>query len=194
MTLRLKFLVYLVALHAVFAACAVWFLRDQRPWLIAVEIYFVISLALGVWLLRAYFGPLRLIESGAQYLRDGEFTTRFTKTGQTDMDRLVEVYNRMVDELREERIRNEEQEQLLRKVMAESPGGVITLDVDGKVDSINPAAEALLHTRAEEAIGRPLVELESPLARQLADVPRDTSTLLALSGRRRVRCRAATFS
>jgi nitrogen fixation/metabolism regulation signal transduction histidine kinase len=192
-TLRLKFLVYLVALHAVFAACAVWFLRDKRPWLIAVEVFFVISLALGVWLLRAYFGPLRLIESGAQYLRDGEFTTRFTKTGQKDMDRLVEVYNGMVDELREERIRNEEQEQLLRKVMAESPGGVITLDVDGKVASVNPAAETLLNTRAEAVVGLPLEELESPLARQLAELPRDTSSMLTLSGRRRVRCQAATF-
>jgi len=192
-TLRLKFLVYLVVLHAVFAGCAVWFLRDRRPWLIAVEVFFVISLAVGVWLLRSYFGPLRLIESGAQYLRDGEFTTRFTETGQKDMDRLVDVYNCMGDELREERIRNEEQEQLLRKVMAESPGGVITLDVDGKVDSINPAAEALLHVSAETVVGRPLAELESPFARQLAGVPRDSSTMLVLSGRRRVRCQAATF-
>lgn len=193
MTLRLKFLLYLVVLHAVFAGCAVWFLRDRRPWLIAVEVFFVCSLAVGVWLLRSYFGPLRLIESGAQYLRDGEFTTRFTETGQPDMDRLVEVYNRMVDELREERIRNQEQEQLLRRVMAESPGGVITLDVDGQVDSINPAAEALLQVSADSVLGRPLEELETPLARQLAAAPRDTSKMLPLGGRRRVRCRAATF-
>jgi nitrogen fixation/metabolism regulation signal transduction histidine kinase len=192
-TLRLKFLIYLGLLHAVFAGCAVWFLRDRRPWLIAVEVFFFVSLAVGMWLLRSYFGPLRLIESGTQYLRDGEFTTRFAETGQKDIDRLVEVYNCMVDELREERIRNEEQEQLLRRVMAESPGGVITADVDGKVDSINPAAEALLNTSAAAVVGRPLAELETPLARQLADIPRDTSAMLVLSGRRRVRCQAATF-
>jgi nitrogen fixation/metabolism regulation signal transduction histidine kinase len=192
-TLRLKFLIYLVVLHAVFAACAVWFLRDHRIWLIAVELFFVISLAVGAYLLRSYFGPLKLIGSGAQYLREGEFTTRFTPTGQQDMDQLVHVYNRMVDQLREERIRNEEQEQLLRKVMAESPGGVITLDVDGRVDTINPAAEALLNMRAEAMIGRPLGELGTPFAHQLAQIPRDESRLLILRGRRRVRCQAATF-
>jgi nitrogen fixation/metabolism regulation signal transduction histidine kinase len=192
-TLRFKFLIYLVALHVVFAACAVWFLWDRRVWLIAVEVFFVVSLAVGVHLLRAYFGPLKLIESGAQYLRDGEFSTRFRETGQPDIDRLVEVYNRMVDKLRDERIRNEEQEQLLRKVMAESPGGVITLGVDGRVDTLNPAAEALLNTDAAAVIGRPLAELGTPFARQLDEIPRDESRLLHVRGRRRVRCQAATF-
>jgi nitrogen fixation/metabolism regulation signal transduction histidine kinase len=192
-TLRLKFLVYLVTLHVVFAACAVWFLRDRRVWLIAVEAFFVISLVVGAYLLRSYFGPLKLVGSGAQYLRDGEYTTRFTPTGQKDMDRLVHTYNRMVDRLREERIRNEEQEQLLRKVMVESPGGVLTLDVDGKVDTVNPAAEALLNAGAETMIGRPLEELGTPFAHQLARIPRDESRLLSLRGRRRVRCQAATF-
>lgn len=193
MTLRLKFLIYLVTLHSVFAACVVWFLWDRRVWLIAIEVFFVVSLSVGVWLLRAYFGPLKLIDSGAQYLKDGDFATRFRETGQKDMDRLVDVYNRMVDKLREERIRNEEQEQLLRKVMAESPGGVLTLDVDGKVDTVNPAAEALLNTDAAAMIGRPLDELGTRFAQELARIPRDESRLLSVRGRRRVRCQAATF-
>jgi nitrogen fixation/metabolism regulation signal transduction histidine kinase len=192
-TLRLKFLIHLVTLHAVFAGCAIWFLWDQRVWLIAVEVFFALSLAVGVWLLRAYFGPLKLIGSGSHYLRDGEFTTRFRETGNKDMDRLVDVYNSMVDKLREERIRNEEQEQLLRRVIAESPAGMITLDVDGNVDTVNPAAEAMLNTDAAEMIGRPLQELGTPFARQLAEIPGDGSLLLSVQGRRRVRCQAATF-
>lgn len=193
MTLRFKFLLYLFVLHLVFAGCAVWFLWEQRVGLIAVELFFVVSLSVGVWLLRSFFGPLKLVESGAQFLKDGEFTTRFKLTGQKDMDRLVGVYNTMVDELREERIRNEEQEQLLRRVMAESPGGVITLDVDGKVASINPAAEAMLQTREASSVGRMLDELDSPFARELARIPADESTMMSLRGRRRVRCQSATF-
>jgi nitrogen fixation/metabolism regulation signal transduction histidine kinase len=192
-TLRLKFLLYLVALHAVFAACAVWFLRSHPIWLVAVEVFFVVSFAVGVLLLRSYFGPLRLIRSGALYLREGEFTTRIRPSKQSDMDQLIDVYNRMVDTLREERIRNEEQEQLLQKVLAESPGGVITLNVDGKVATVNPAAEALLSTTADAMIGQPLTELGTPFAQQLSELPRDASCLLTLRGRRRVRCQAATF-
>jgi len=192
-TLRTRFLTYLFVLHVVFGACAVAFLRDRRIWLLAVEAFFVVSLAGGVYLVRSYFGPLKLIESGARYLRDGELTTRFRTTGQADMDRLVEVYNQMVDRLREERVRNEEQEMLLRKVLAESPGGVVTLDVDGRVDSLNPSAEALLETTAAAIVGRRIEVLDTPFARQLAEIPPDESRLLQLRGRRRVRCQSATF-
>ena len=193
MTLRFKFLLYLAVLHLVFAGCAIWFFRENRVWLIAVEIFFVISYATGVYLLKRYFDPLRLIQSGAYYIRDGEFTTRFTPTGQKDMDGMVDVYNAMVDRLREERIRNEEQELLLRKVMEESPGGVITLDVDGRIATVNPAAEALLGTTRAEAIGKSLVDLGNTFADGLAQVPADSSRLIPISGRKRVRCRKASF-
>jgi two-component system nitrogen regulation sensor histidine kinase NtrY len=192
-TLRLKFTFYLIALHLVFATCAVWFLWDHRVWLIALEVFFALSFTIGVYLMRTYFEPIRLIASGTQFLRDGEFTTRFVPTGQADMDRLVDTYNEMVDRLREERIHNEEQEQLLRKVMARSPGGVITLGVEGNVADANPAALALLGTTHEMLIGKKLAELGTPLARQLAGIPTDGSSLVVIQGRRRVRCQAATF-
>jgi two-component system nitrogen regulation sensor histidine kinase NtrY len=193
LTLRLKFLLYLAVLHLVFGGTAIWFFSDNRAWLIVVEIFFVISFSTGVYLLRRFFEPLRQIQSGEYYLRDGEFTTRFTATGQPDMDKLVDVYNTMVDKLREERIHNEEQEMLLRKVMEESPGGVITLDVDEHIASINPAAEALLGTSREKAMGRTLAELDSSFAGGLAGIPRNSSRLIPIQGRKRVRCRKASF-
>jgi len=109
------------------------------------------------------------------------------------MDSLVDVYNVMVDKLREERIRNEEQELLLKRVMEESPGGVITLDVDGRIASINPAAEALLGTTKEQAIGKSLIGLGNAFATGLAQVPGNSSQLIPISGRKRVRCRKASF-
>jgi len=192
-TLRRRFLLYLVALHAVFAGCAVWFLIERPVWLIAVEVFFVATFAVGLRLLKAFFGPLQLIRSGAHYLREGEYSTRFANVGHRDMDQLVDVYNRMVDTLREERIRNEEQEHLLRKLLAESPGGVITLDVDGRVATVNPAAEALLGCSRETLVGHPLSDLGTPFAHRLSELPRDASRLLTLSGRRRVHCQAASF-
>lgn len=193
MTLRFRFVLYLVLLHLVFAGCALWFLWNERVWLIAVEVFFALSLAAGFRLLRSYFEPLKLVEGGAQYLRDGEFTTRLRPTGRPDLDRLVLTYNEMVDRLREERVRNEEQEHLLRKVMAESPGGVITLDVEGRVADLNPAALALLGTTEQAVKGRKLEELGTLFARQLEALPSNQSAVVNLHGRRRVRCQSATF-
>ncbi|MCP4004836.1 MAG: PAS domain S-box protein, partial [bacterium] len=193
MKLRLKFLIYLAVLHLVFALCAVWFFSDNRVWLIAVEIFFVVSFGTGVYLLKRYFDPLRLIQSGAHYIRDGEFTSRFTPTGQQDVDGMLDVYNSMVDRLREERIRNEEQELLLNKVLEESPGGVITLDVDGRIATVNPAAEALMGIKKDDAIGRNLADLDNALADGLAQISQDSSKLIPISGRKRVRCRKGSF-
>lgn len=193
MRLKRRFQVYLFGLHLVFAALAIWFLRDHRIWLLAVEGFFLLSFVGAGWLLRSFFGPLRLIRSGSSFLRDGDFTIRFTATGHADMDELVDVYNRMADSLREERVRNEEQDQLLRKVMRESPGGVITLDLDGRITMINPAAQTLLGVEEAAALGQPLAELGTLFARRLSELSPDQTSLLPLRGRRRVRCHSASF-
>ena len=193
MTLRRKFLLYLLAVHAVFAGCAIWFLRVTPVWLIGVEVLFVVSLTLGIHLIKSIFGPLDLFRSGSSYLQESDFTTRFKPTGHLDVDQLIAVYNAMADTLREERTHNEEQEHLLRQVMDESPGSVITLDVHGNLATVNPAAEKLLRQPKEALIGCSLDDLETPLAPELAAMPPTGSRLLTLRGRSRVRCQTGTF-
>jgi nitrogen fixation/metabolism regulation signal transduction histidine kinase len=192
-TLRHKYFGYLLVVHAVFAGCTIWFLRSAPVWLIGVEIFFVLSLSLGIRLVKALFEPLDLIRSGSSYMLEKELTTRFKHTGQQDIDELFNVYNTMVDNLRDERTHNEEQEHLLRQVMAESPGGVITLDVEGNIATINPAALKLLRQPDEIVIGRPLSDLDSPFARKLAEISGNGSQLLTISGRNKVRCQTGSF-
>ncbi len=193
MKLKWRFVVYLAAVHLIFGGCAYVFLSEHPLWLLAAEGLFALTALIGLRLVRSFFRPLDLVRSGASFLRDGEFSTRFRSTGQPDMDQLVDVYNLMVDTLREERVRSEEQEQLLRKVISESPGGVITLDVDGNISTLNPAAESLLDVSATGQHGRPLADLGTMFARHLADVPLNESRLLILRGRRRVRCQRLAF-
>ncbi len=193
MTLRRRFIIYLILLHLVFAGAAVWFLRDHRIWLIAVEVFFIFTLSFGAFLVRSLFGPLELVRAGALQIRERDFATRLIITGQPDMDQLLNVFNEMIDTLREERIRNEEQEHLLHKVLSESPGGVITLDVEGHITSVNPAAEKLLERSAGYLFGHPLSYLDTAFARELARLESGESRLLQLHGRHRVHCQAATF-
>ncbi len=193
MTLRHKYLGYLLAVHAVFAGCTIWFLHSNPLWLIGVEIFFIISFAVGIRLLKALFEPLDLIRSGSSYILEKDLTTRFRSTGQGDIDDLFNVYNAMVDTLREERTHNEEQEHLLRQVMDESPGGVITLDVGGKIASVNPAALKLLQKSDVSLIGNSLSELDSSFAIKLAAIPKNGTQLVTLRGRNKVRCQAGSF-
>jgi PAS domain-containing protein len=150
--MRRRFLLYLAAVHLLFAVVAVtayWRYWNDKALLVVAEILLLLSFLAGAALVRSLFGTLDLVRSGAQLLEERDFGTRLREVGQVDMDQLVGVYNRMVDELREERIRVEEQHHFMERILLASPSGILTLDLDGRIATVNPAAERLLReTRA----------------------------------------------
>jgi two-component system nitrogen regulation sensor histidine kinase NtrY len=194
MSLRAKIIVYLVLIHAVLAAISVLVLRENRLWLAAVEALFVLSIVFGILLVRTFFVPLDLIRTGAELIGERDFTSQFREVGQPEMDALIRIYNRMIDRLREERLKLQEQHYFLEKVLAASPAGILTLDFDGRVATLNPAAEALLQVVGEEARGKELSALGSPVGlalTSLAAIPEGGSEVLALSGGRRLKATRA---
>ncbi len=193
MNLRRRFIIYLAAVHAMLAALAWWLLQQNILWLIAIELVFVVSLAIGVAIVTRLSSTLVTVRQSAQMLREGEFTTRFLEVGHPDVDTMIRVYNRMVDDLREERVRLQEQQYFLGQLLAASPGGVIVLDHDGRVSAVNPAAARLLHAPAEAIEGRPLAGQRSPLALALDRTMPGESCAVTLSNGGRVRGQCATF-
>src|SRR3954454_19405464 len=151
MSLRAKILLYLVLIHAILAAISFAVLRENRLWLLAVEGLFVLSIVLGGLLVRAFFVPLDLIRTGAELIGERDFTSQFREVGQPEMDALIRVYNQMIGRLREERLKLQEQHYLLDRILTASPAGIVTLDFDGHVTTLNPAASRLLQISAEEA-------------------------------------------
>lgn len=101
MSLRAKFTCYLVALHLVLAAQAGLALMNEGLWLLGVEVFFVLSLALGIRLFRHFWTPLRLLRTGAELIEEGDFASKFVEVGQPEMDQLIRVFNRMNERLRE---------------------------------------------------------------------------------------------
>lgn len=193
MTLRRLFLIYIILLHAVFAGAAFWFLREQRTWLIALELYFTVSIGFGLWLLRGLLKPLEVLRSGIDFLKEGDFTTRFRDVRNPELADLIQLYNRMVDHLREERVRSEEHDLFLQKLVRRSPSGVVTLDFEGRVAMANPGACRMLCEKEEELVGKSLSEIDSPLGRKLLGLEQNASELMTLRGRRRVKCQRLSF-
>ena len=133
MTLRGRAVAYLVAIHLIFAALAVYLFLDNRFWLLGVEAVFAVSLVVGLRLSREMYRQFGLAAEGLRLIRDEEFTSRFLPVGQPEIDELIGVYNRMVDHLRDERVRLAEQHQFLSQVLHVSPSGVVILDFDRRV-------------------------------------------------------------
>ncbi|MFN8002929.1 MAG: ATP-binding protein [Acidobacteriota bacterium] len=191
--LRFKFILYLICVHLLFAGVAVYLLSQHRIWLLAVEAVFICSLAVGIKLIRNLFGTIELLNTGAQFIQDSDFTSRFREVGQPEIDRLVQVYNRMADHLREERARMQEQNYFLEKIVAASPSGILILDFDGRIAIINPAAERMLAQTTGQIVSKQLQELPAPFAQTLAELPVGEACVMPLLGRRRVKCRRSQF-
>ncbi|HYP28045.1 MAG TPA: ATP-binding protein [Blastocatellia bacterium] len=193
MNLRLKFVLYLVAIHVLFAGVAVYLLHRDRIWLLAVEAIFVVSLITGVRLIRNLFGTIEMINTGAQFISDSDFTSRFREVGQPEMDQLINIYNRMVDHLREERTRQQEQHYFLDKILKASPSGILTLDLDGRIAMANPAAGRILQSSSGDIFGKKLSEIDAPFFVELSRLGTGESRVIALQGRRRIKCQKSQF-
>jgi nitrogen fixation/metabolism regulation signal transduction histidine kinase len=191
--LRRKFILYLIVLHLIFAVFAFYALRGHRLWILAVEGILVVSFILAQKLHRGLFRPLDLIATGAEFIKDSDFTSGFRKMGQPEMDQLIDVYNQMVDHLRNERTRLQEQYYLMDKILGASPSGIVTFDYDGRIDIVNPAAEKILQASAEELRSKTLAQISTPFADALHSVAVDGSEVIPLQGRRRLKCRRSQF-
>ena len=186
-------MLYLLAVHLLFAGVAAYLLLQNRLFVLAVEAVFLLSFAVGYRLLHGLLAPLDLVREGALLLADRDFSTRLREPGQPELDPLFRVYNRMADHLREERTRQEEQHHLLSRILEASPSGALILDYEGRIEFANPAAGRLLGLPLSEILGRRPAELASPLAPPIAALEPGDLRLLPLTGGRRVRGHRGTF-
>ncbi|MBX7222103.1 MAG: histidine kinase [Blastocatellia bacterium] len=193
MSLRLKFLAYLFAMHLLLAAVGAFLIAHHRWWLLVVELAVVCSAVIGVRLVGQVFGTLDLLGTGAEFIKERDFSARFLEVGQPEMDQLVAIYNQMIDNLREERLKLQEQHYLLDKIITASPSGIVTFDFDERISGVNPAAERLLALSQTDLLAHHLDELQSPLAAPLKGLHPGESCVTALPGGRRVKCFKSEF-
>lgn len=139
---------------------------------------------------RSLFRPLRIIESGMDLLREQDFSSRLRKVSQPEADRLVEIFNDMMDRLKAQNLRMQEQNAFLKQLIDAAPMAVMILNDADLITSANPAARRMLGI---DAVPCSLGSLESPLARSVAATGRDSVRTVRLGGRKIYRCSRLHF-
>lgn len=82
--------------------------------------------------------PLEAIKSGFDLLRSQDFNSRLRKTGQTDADKVIAIFNQMMATMKAERLKLMEQELFLGKLIEVSPLGIAICDFDDNIIKSNP--------------------------------------------------------
>ena len=133
----LKYIAYLTTLHLLLGVLA-YYAIGGGPVLLLVELILLLSAYLGYRLYQVLVAPLDLLSRGVGALADQDFSVKMTPTGSPEMDRLGTVYNRMIDQLRNERVTGRQREQFLDQLVSAAEVGILILDFDGRVQSENP--------------------------------------------------------
>jgi two-component system nitrogen regulation sensor histidine kinase NtrY len=154
--------------------------KIPKPWIFAIEFGMLFSLYLSYILYRQFIRPVELMSSGADALEDKDFQVKFLETGSKEMDKLIGVYNQMIDNLREERTESQEKHFFMEQVLETSISAIILLDFDDKIDYINPKVKTWFGK--QEYKGKTLSEISHPLFEYLSKMPTILSQTIQPAG------------
>ena len=194
--MKLKSLFFILAfLLAVVWAVLLFIATKENGWrFYLIEGLITLSLVYLVYFYRKVIKPLNSIAGGMDLLRAQDFSSRLAPVGQREADRIVQVFNRMMDQLKEERLRLREQNHFLDLLISVSPMGVMILTLDEKISMTNKAALEFMDEGPEEnLIGKSMDELNGTLAEELKRLPKGATETIRLSNSRIYRCSRLSF-
>jgi len=159
-----------------------------------IEGIITLSLFYLVYFYQKVIKPLNSIAGGMDLLNAQDFSSRLSPVGQQEADRIVSIFNRMMNQLKEERLRLREQNHFLDLLISVSPMGVIILTLDERISMANKAAlEFLEEGKEKDILDKTMDELTGSLAEELRQMPKDSTKTVRLSDSRIYRCSRLSF-
>lgn len=116
---------------------------------------------------RSVVRPLNTVRNGIYLLREQDFSSRLSHTGQPDADRVVDLFNGLMGAMKAERLKTLEQNRFLSQLIEASPMGIAVCDFDGNIVETNCAWDDMLTPEMEAA---------------MATVPENESRIFRLDG------------
>ncbi len=192
MSLRRRLYAYLIVAHLLFLATTVLLFRSQPALMLGLEAVMLLSLALGIRLIRRALEPLGYTRHFHDLLQDQHYAARLQTSNDAELNELVQLFNTMLGALYQERLQIGEQQGFLDRLLEATPSAVIVFDFDGRISLLNASAQALPGLR--NAKGKTLAECpQTELLAQLSALPLGDSQLLADADGRRYRGQRGQF-
>lgn len=182
LTTKAKYILYILVLHIVLIFLIYKILYQDKVLFIGSEVFLLLSAVVSIQIYRNFMRPIEFVRSGIEAIKDKDFSIKFVPTGKGEVDTLIEVYNLMIDQLREERTRLHEQHYFLEKLIAASPISIVILDFDDKIESLNVKAQEYFKDDADQLTGKKLAETGHILLTELGSLGDGESRIVKTNG------------
>jgi len=173
---------FVTILHLSALVLTFFIFNEQKILFIVSEVFVLISVIISWQLYNQLIQPLKMLLQGAEAIKDRDFNIKFLTTGKYEMDELIHVYNQMIDQLRTERTKQEQQHFFLEKLIYTSPTGIMILDYENIIKQVNPKALQLLGLSENEIINKPVEAIGSPVLQQVQLLQSGESRVITLHG------------
>lgn len=180
MKIKTKYLLFVSTVHLLALFMSYFIFEENKLWFLLAEFFILCSILISWQLYNQMVKPLKLLVQGAEAISDKDFTVKLVETGTVEMDQLISVYNQMIEELRKERTKQQQQHFFLEKLILNSPVGIIILDHDNRIQQVNPAAKNMLHTITAE--GWLLGDIDHPIYNEISKLLNDKQQTATLHG------------
>lgn len=140
----------LTALAVALAALISLALLDgPKVWIAVAGAVGAVAFVVTVW---AVVKPLTAVQNGIYLLRSQDYGSRLRTVGQPDADRIAGFFNRLMQTLHDERLKNEERNKFLQLLIDASPMGIAICNFDGVPESSNEAYRTFSSPELDAAI------------------------------------------
>jgi len=192
--LKALFWILFVLVFGLLITLGFLFAKSNLKLFLFVEGITVLAIVLFISFYNLLLKPIRTITDGMDLLKQQDFSTRLRSVGHKETDYLIEIFNKMMDQLKNERLHVREQNHFLDLLIQASPVGLIILDFDDKISRINPAGLRLLNLDSEDTIlGKRLDESGIEIGKALTSLKPDEDIILRISGITLYRCIRSSF-
>lgn len=193
MKIRTQYILFVVIIHLTLLILSFQIFQENKIWFIISEFFILGSVFLSIRLYRSLIQPIQTLTMGVEAIKDRDFNVKFMETGSIEMDKLIGTYNQMIDKLRAEGIKQQEQHFFLDKLIQTSPVGILILDFDENIASLNPKVRALFDLTQLDYRGKAIHSLKHPITHELSQLKTGESKIIQLSGVQTFKCQKAHF-
>jgi PAS domain S-box-containing protein len=103
--------------------------------------------------------PIKALAEGAEKIAQGDVGSRVEAPAEDELELLVFSFNQMASKLEANQTELTERRRYIETILLSLPTGVISLDAEGKITTINPSAKGILKFEAGDFTGSELSEM-----------------------------------